>query len=807
MIIKKTRLNPFGGIKDIEIMFTGRLNIILGPNEAGKTTVFYAIQNVLFTPANLNPSKFKDQMGRFIPIGGGDAIHVEIELLHHNDPYLLKRTWGVKTEAKLILPDGAVIHDEKKISERLESLLYAKEGTYKSVLMTYQTGLSKTIEELKKDYKETVHTLGDILRRSILETDGVSIDRFRENIQKIYDEYFDHWDEKLSCPEKGRGINNPYKKKVGQILQAFYHKERTKDSYQKALEYDKKMDQINQQISEKREVLQDNERFINENKSLYEAAKERKIMELKVVTVKSNINELKEANNRWPVAVKCISDMDKNLTDLEEQEKKLSIERDEAKRAIENSALREKYNRLVERMNALDKEKENLKKIKRVDRDELASIQKLYNTTENLKTRLSAGKFLVSLQAKKDLLFFIQRDLESVKEHKIKKNQILKLESGGRMLLKNPDLEMEITSGKNSAHESLKSFEESKGQLKKLYAEYEISSPEEATELNRIYEECLQKVNNAQTNFENDLGEYSFDELKEKVEKMGAERETRPVEEIITEISKIQNEINNVKKDRGGYQAEIIKYKTKYDNQEKLLLRVADIVKEHDDLTKNLEKLPQLPEDFNTPDDFIKKYDEAKDQLNKMKDEAQELLLERANLEKEEPEISSEEYYKGLADSEERFNSVLQRGKAISRIRDLSHRIMKELDSSTYKGIEKKLENYIAIITNKRYEHIQMEESLPQGFMRDDGKTVPYELLSTGTRDVLALALRLSMAEYFLEETDGFLIMDDPLVNLDPDRQKKAAEVIREFSTKKQLLLFTCQPSHAEILGDTVINV
>ena len=49
--------------------------------------------------------------------------------------------------------------------------------------------------------------------------------------------------------------------------------------------------------------------------------------------------------------------------------------------------------------------------------------------------------------------------------------------------------------------------------------------------------------------------------------------------------------------------------------------------------------------------------------------------------------------------------------------------------------------------------------------------------------------------------------MDDPLVNLDPQRQEKAVELIKEFSKEKQILIMTCHPSHAELFGDNVVNL
>ncbi|RLB19646.1 MAG: hypothetical protein DRG63_00560 [Deltaproteobacteria bacterium] len=48
---------------------------------------------------------------------------------------------------------------------------------------------------------------------------------------------------------------------------------------------------------------------------------------------------------------------------------------------------------------------------------------------------------------------------------------------------------------------------------------------------------------------------------------------------------------------------------------------------------------------------------------------------------------------------------------------------------------------------------------------------------------------------------EEFVIMDDPLVDLDPDRRSRAADAIKEFAKHKQIILLTCHPIHARILG------
>jgi exonuclease SbcC len=129
------------------------------------------------------------------------------------------------------------------------------------------------------------------------------------------------------------------------------------------------------------------------------------------------------------------------------------------------------------------------------------------------------------------------------------------------------------------------------------------------------------------------------------------------------------------------------------------------------------------------------------------------------------------------------------------------------MDVDTFTDLKKGMEETVSHLTARRYTRIEMAGCLPEGFLRGDGMHLPYDLLSQGTKNILSLALRLVMAEHFLKDADGFLMMDDPLVDLDPERQDRAAETLKLFSKKKQLLLFTCHPSSAALLGGHLINL
>ena len=73
----------------------------------------------------------------------------------------------------------------------------------------------------------------------------------------------------------------------------------------------------------------------------------------------------------------------------------------------------------------------------------------------------------------------------------------------------------------------------------------------------------------------------------------------------------------------------------------------------------------------------------------------------------------------------------------------------------------------------------------------------------------MGLAVRLAMAAVFLNGRRGFLVMDDPLVDMDPSRRRQAAALLRDYAEDdgRQVIVFTCHPSHAEILGGRKVEL
>ncbi len=75
--------------------------------------------------------------------------------------------------------------------------------------------------------------------------------------------------------------------------------------------------------------------------------------------------------------------------------------------------------------------------------------------------------------------------------------------------------------------------------------------------------------------------------------------------------------------------------------------------------------------------------------------------------------------------------------------------------------------------------------------------------LSRGTREQLYLALRFGLIREFGEHAERLpVVVDEALVNFDPERARLAAESFTQLAETNQVLVFTCHPATADMFAD-----
>ena len=120
----------------------------------------------------------------------------------------------------------------------------------------------------------------------------------------------------------------------------------------------------------------------------------------------------------------------------------------------------------------------------------------------------------------------------------------------------------------------------------------------------------------------------------------------------------------------------------------------------------------------------------------------------------------------------------------------------------------RRAEEHLSTVTAGRYERILVGEvGDKQGFFLD-AEHLPEPLpvaapLSTSTREQVYLALRLAIVEHLDHETEPLpLLMDEVLVNWDPERRSRVLDLLEQVAPTRQIFLFTCHPHIAEEVTD-----
>ena len=105
-------------------------------------------------------------------------------------------------------------------------------------------------------------------------------------------------------------------------------------------------------------------------------------------------------------------------------------------------------------------------------------------------------------------------------------------------------------------------------------------------------------------------------------------------------------------------------------------------------------------------------------------------------------------------------------------------------------------EGYFRDMTGGRYQAVFSPLGRSEIHVKDfDGSTKQPDQLSRGAREQLFLALRFGLVRELGQRAERLpVIIDEALVNFDPDRGLRAARAFVELAEQNQVLVFTCHP-------------
>lgn len=791
MRIEKVILKPFGGIsKEFELKDV--ITTVFGPNEAGKSTIFYAIENVLFTPSNVMKStKEYKELSKWFPVGGGDTISVGLIFNHENKKYSLFRSWGHDKRDSLVLPNGEPITDNIKIKEFLAPMLLATEGTYKSVLLTYQSGLSKTIQELKTN-KEPLKSVGNLIRRSFMETDGIQIEKFKASLNDKYENYFKNWDIVDNKPIRKKDLSYYNENYYGELGNTFLDIQNIKKEIKEAEYLEKQLEEKSEDRLKKEEEITKYKEYLGKYENAYQVSK--KVEKL------NKISGEKQKLQDWKDKSSTNIELNRSIVDIESKKEDKEIE-------LRSVEITKKFQKVKYNKKQMENNKDILEKLKKITKEDIRYLRELEDKLKEIKIKSESEKISARVTAKKQMDIEVKKGIggqyftESIqKDHKID------LDAQGKLTLRHSDWTVEVSAGEENIEDLTTEYQIKEKEMREYLTNLGVRTFEEAEICSDKYGQAIVTYGNFKKEYEKELtnlGISNFNQIEEQLKGIENIEINKDIMQIGEDIGVLKTEITTLKEEFRRNKQVIENIEKEYGDRSKIEPRLDELEIEYSQIKQNISESPKMPEEIKNIDSFILQYEENKDNYTHGLKELNDLILEYGKLDS--LEVSSDVLEQRLIEKEKIFQDKIKKANALKKVRDLSNKILSET-SNPDEILIKKVEEYFSFITGGKYNKIVSNEYLPDKIVLNNCghiNELEQRHLSTGTMDALALALRIAMAEYLLGN-DGFLIMDDPLVDMDPDRQNLAAQLLRDSGNKRQVIVFTCHPNHADMIGGRV---
>jgi uncharacterized protein YhaN len=148
--------------------------------------------------------------------------------------------------------------------------------------------------------------------------------------------------------------------------------------------------------------------------------------------------------------------------------------------------------------------------------------------------------------------------------------------------------------------------------------------------------------------------------------------------------------------------------------------------------------------------------------------------------------------------------AALREWRVTRLAKELVSRTLQEFTRTRQPAVLEDASLAFARVTAGAYQRILQDEDGESLVIVDcNGQHKRPEELSRGTAEQLYLCLRLALAGEFARRTAALpLVMDDVLVNFDPERARAVACELAHFSGRHQVLIFTCHPETARLFTE-----
>ena len=320
MIIKKIKIKGFGKFKDKNLDFSPGVQVVYGPNEAGKSTLMELIKLMLYSRRKGTSTSSEDKAlrSKFLP-WDKSSMCAAMEFNHEGNDYFLQK----EIHESSVLKDVIVLQNlSSGQSVNLGKRQEVGEYLFSLDLASFERG--SFIEDLGKSGFENIKTSDDSILNKMLNLSQTG------ETEVCAVKVMTRLDEAIKKMERARGKSGKIPSLKNEIAVIKDEIQTLKDEEKENFELLKKLDEIKKLMAEKKEIenkleAAENLRKIADIEKLVKKIKasEEKIKNLKAIEEKiSELNSISTDLNLCMLSVKRQKEITEKLacTEISEEE-------------------------------------------------------------------------------------------------------------------------------------------------------------------------------------------------------------------------------------------------------------------------------------------------------------------------------------------------------------------------------------------------------------------------------------------------------------------------------------------------------
>ena len=689
---------------------------------------------------------------------------------------------------------------------KLTGILGHNEATARLVLHTGQADLARTTELLARTPAGELPPVADVMAAAAGNAADVGPTRLRAALEAKIKSSFDHWDRAARRPERdSRGrekdVTTPWVKNVGTVLAAWYAWQKKAGELTTLQEQERALDVVSAELAALEAEMAADRGFLDRSAPLRDGLGRRSVISETIQRLRDAGRTLAETLAQWPQAA-AARDAARNASErIRAERQRLDTERQQALRRGQAAGLQAAFQALVAARDEWQAAEAAVARSFRPADEAVRELELLGDRIKDARNRIEARKLAYRIALAEPMRVRVQEGVappQDVTSPGDVTGDVTGV-AAARLEVQAGPVTVTVTSGTEDVVPLFTALEQDVAREAGLLAACRGDSLADAKALVRQHDALVAAATTRRTVYETRLQGRSFEAWQEEIAGLDQLPQTRSVTVIDAELGELQTREQAATREDAVNDGNLREWIRKYGDQDSLLNVVVQNRMQLQAVETELATLPTVPEGYASADAFLTVLTQREAAYRERPTRLRDLATRQQQLKDAIGDRTTGELAEVAAALERDFARALREGEAYERI-------LAALDEVEQEPAVDWLDIFAGRVTERFRavtggdERLAFDAQLPARVIRGRVE-LPNDLLSQGTGTALALVLRLSLAEVHLGGRPGFIVLDDPLVDIDTGRRERAKELLRRFAATHQVIFLTCHESHAEGLG------